>query len=354
MKKLSLVILTMITIVSCTKELPKNYLTFSGKLENNKDSILTIKSRSGIIKMIKINSDGTFKDTLKVKKPQVFFIETNPTKGGPIYLNNGYDLVLNGDLENFQENLTYSGKGADSNNFIISQINFSKQVMGDNPMELFTLEKTEFTKRVNKLKTGMDSVLNLYKDIDSTLYSNAKKQNDQMINFATNNYDRQHPIALAQKEAKKKTTKGKISPKFINYQNFKGGKTSLDDLKGKYVYIDMWATWCGPCIAEIPALKKLETDYHGKKIQFVSISIDNERTAGTWEKAEEKWRKMVADKNLSGVQLYAGKDVNFVTAYQVNTIPRFLLIDPKGNIVDANAPRPSSQEIRNLFKELGI
>ena len=107
-------------------------------------------------------------------------------------------------------------------------------------------------------------------------------------------------------------------------------------------------------LAEIPALQKLEKDFHGKNIQFVSISIDNERTAGTWEKAEKKWKKMVADKNLSGIQLYAGKDIDFVTAYQINTIPRFLLIDPKGNIVDANAPRPSDLQIRDLFSELGI
>ena len=354
MKKLSLAILAAITIISCSKEHPKDYLTFSGKLNNNKDSILIIKSRTGIIKEIKINENGSFKDTLKIEKPQVYFIETNPTKVAPIHLSNGYDLVLSGDLKDFQENLTYSGKGSDSNNFILSQINFSKEIIGDNPMELFALEKTDFDKKVNQLKTGMDSLLNHYKDLDSTLYTNAKKQNDQMVNFAEKNYDRQHPIALAQIEAKKKTAKGMVSPKFVDYQNFKGGKTSLDNLKGKYVYIDMWATWCGPCIREIPALQKLEKDYHGKNIQFVSISIDNERTAGTWEKAESKWKKMVADKNLSGIQLYAGKDIDFVTAYQINTIPRFILIDPKGNIVDVNAPRPSNKEIRKLFSELGI
>ena len=63
---------------------------------------------------------------------------------------------------------------------------------------------------------------------------------------------------------------------------------------------------------------------------------------------------MVKDKNLSGVQLYAGKDTKFAEEYLINGIPRFILIDPKGNIVNANAPRPSDPNLEVLFKELGI
>merc|ERR1711916_38022 len=72
-------------------------------------------------------------------------------------------------------------------------------------------------------------------------------------------------------EKLKPLMKGMPSPKFVNYENNAGGKTSLDDLQGKYVYIDVWATWCGPCIQEIPSLKKIEKQYHNKNIEFVSI-----------------------------------------------------------------------------------
>ena len=142
---------------------------------------------------------------------------------------------------------------------------------------------------------------------------------------------------------------GRPSPQFKNYENYKGGTTSLEDLKGKYVYIDVWATWCGPCIAEIPSLKKVEKEFHGKNIEFVSISIDKASD-------HKKWETMVAAKELSGIQLFADNDWNsgFVKDYQINGIPRFILIDPDGNIVNSNAPRPSNPRLVELFTELNI
>ncbi|MEQ3690899.1 MAG: TlpA disulfide reductase family protein, partial [Flavobacterium sp.] len=118
-------------------------------------------------------------------------------------------------------------------------------------------------------------------------------------------------------------------------------------LKGKYVYIDVWATWCGPCRAEIPHLKKTEEAYHDKNIEFVSISIDR-------AKDHDKWKKFVEDKELGGIQLFADNDWNsqFVKDYQINGIPRFILVGPNGEIVNADAPRPSSPELVKTLDSL--
>lgn len=142
----------------------------------------------------------------------------------------------------------------------------------------------------------------------------------------------------------KKLIKGQPSPKFVNYENFSGGTTSLDDLKGKYVYIDVWATWCGPCKKEIPFLKEIEKKFEDSNIEFVSISIDKER-----DKA--KWRQMISDEELGGMQLLAENDFNsqFLKEYKIVGIPHFILLDTNGNIIDANAPRPSSNEIVQLI-----
>ncbi|MCG1034778.1 TlpA family protein disulfide reductase [Polaribacter sargassicola] len=170
-----------------------------------------------------------------------------------------------------------------------------------------------------------------------TLYSNnsTDEENNKEI---TTSYNKLKALA-----------KGNPSPKFIDYENNAGGTTSLDDLKGKYVYIDVWATWCGPCIAEVPSLKKLEKEYHDKNIEFMSISIDK-------EKDHEKWQKMIVDKELKGIQLFADNnwESKFVEDYMIKGIPRFILIDPKGNIINANAPRPSDEKLVKTFESLEL
>ena len=169
---------------------------------------------------------------------------------------------------------------------------------------------------------------------------------DNLIALADN--DKTKEAVLERFDKIKNLVSGKSSPTF-NYENFKGGTTALSDYKGKYVYIDVWATWCGPCIAEIPSLKALEHDYEGKNIEFVSISIDN-------KEAYENWRNMVADKALGGSQLMADNsfESKFVEDYAISAIPRFILLDPEGNIVSADAPRPSNEKLKTTFSDLGI
>jgi len=163
---------------------------------------------------------------------------------------------------------------------------------------------------------------------------------EKMTEQLTNMYE-QKQILLAMK--------GQESPRFVDYENYAGGTTSLDDLKGKYVYIDIWATWCGPCKYEIPFLKDIEKEYHGKNIAFVSISIDI-------PKDYESWRKMISEKELGGIQLIADNNwkSEFVQNYKINGIPRFILIDLQGKVVSADAPRPSDDKLKALFNELNI
>ena len=351
MKKLLLSLIAITTLLSCNKE--NSFVSISGKITNLKktDTILTLKS-STFSRSIQIQENGSFTDTLTIPKADYFTLLVNNKNSGFIFLNNGFDLELATDNTSFAENINLKGKGASSSNFLYAQFKFGKKL--GNPRALFNLEKTVFEKKIKQIKFSFDSLKTSYKNLDTMLVRTNDKQNNAFFNFLTQNYDREKSRSKAAEEIKNKLAKGNPSPKFNNYTNFKGGKKSLDSFKGKFVYIDVWATWCKPCIVEIPALKKLEKQYHKKNIQFVSISIDDERTAGSWDKAKTKWQKMVAKKNLTGSQLFAGKDLEFMKDYQVSSIPRFILIDPKGNIVNSNAPRPSDPSLTKLFTEVGL
>jgi len=170
--------------------------------------------------------------------------------------------------------------------------------------------------------------------------------------------DDEFKVYLTDKYSKVKLlAKGMPSPVFNDYENHSGGTTSLSDLKGKYVYIDIWATWCGPCLREVPDLKRVESEYHNKNIEFVSVSVDRGSDY-------EKWTKMVNDKELGGEQLFADRTfkggaiakipTKFIRDYAIEGIPRFILIDPEGNIVSGDAPRPSNPKLVAMFEELGI
>ncbi len=129
----------------------------------------------------------------------------------------------------------------------------------------------------------------------------------------------------------------------FSYENLAGKKVSMNDLKGKVVLIDVWATWCGPCKVEIPHLKKLEEEFKGKNVEFVSISVDV-------EKDKEKWKNMIAKDSLGGTQLFAGGWSDITKYYDITGIPRFLVFDQNGKIVTADAPRPSAPELKELLE----
>ncbi|WP_207535997.1 TlpA family protein disulfide reductase [Desertivirga arenae] len=130
----------------------------------------------------------------------------------------------------------------------------------------------------------------------------------------------------------------------FSYPDTEGKKVSLADLKGKVVLVDVWATWCGPCKKEIPALQQLEEEMKGKDVEFVSISVDV-------EKDKEKWMKMVKDEKLGGTQLFASGWSDITKHYKINAIPRFLVFDKEGKIVTVDSPRPSDPKLKALLEK---
>jgi thiol-disulfide isomerase/thioredoxin len=452
MKKL-LTLCIAISLFACKEEqAPKiDYTLFSGKIENPLDKTVTIYNGREKVAEMPLGEEGTFADTLKIESG--YYTLSHGRESSAIYLNPGDAIYVKLDTKEFDETITYSGKGAENSNYLAAKYLVDEKSNYDYK-KFFSMDETEFlaimdevkSSKLERVKSAKDiseklraleeknteyeylsdlqnyesahkyytnneqfkasesfikslesidynnkedyATLESYKRLVQGYYSNKISKHDnpsevfKIINkkafselktdlanrlnyeIAPNNKhnkayysglmemssDNKYKEALTAKYNKVKTlAKGMPSPKFVEYENHKGGTTSLEDLKGKYVYVDVWATWCGPCIREIPALKEVEQQFHGKNIAFVSTSIDKAKDHDTWV-------EMVKNKELGGMQLMAENDWNskFVKDYAIEGIPRFILIDPNGNIVDADAPRPSSPKLVALFKELKI
>jgi thiol-disulfide isomerase/thioredoxin len=136
---------------------------------------------------------------------------------------------------------------------------------------------------------------------------------------------------------------GKASPKgeivFINPKKSDGTEKSFDDvvaeLKGKVVYVDFWATWCGPCRAQFPHAKEMHQKFDSKDVAFLYVSFDRNET---------EWKDGVKKYELSGYHFYPSRQIlqTIAEKYSIDGIPRYMIADRTGKIVNDDAPRPST------------
>lgn len=340
MKKLTL-LLAGIVIASCSSE-PKDYVTLSGKIENQNSDSLVIRSRT-YSKTISVDADGSFKDTLKVEDGLYNFFDGTESTG--IYLKNGYDLNISLDTKEFDETISYKGNGSESNNFLASFALKQEEILNQ---DFDSMDKEALDNALNEGEKVLTALIDANQNLDSLVLASSKATIERGLPFYRKYFGDLIDLRTE--------LNGKSAPEFNDYQNFDGSTTSLSDLKGKYVYVDVWATWCGPCKREIPYLKEVEKNYHDKNIAFVSLSVDDDRRSGSWEQAEIDWKTMVADKELGGIQILSPKgwQSEFVQGYKIQGIPRFILIGPDGNTIEASAPRPSDEKLIELFNKYNI
>lgn len=123
-----------------------------------------------------------------------------------------------------------------------------------------------------------------------------------------------------------------------------GTKVALSTLRGKYTYVDVWATWCGPCCKEIPHLEKLVEKMAGSSsVQFVSFSVDSD---------VEAWKRKLESDNPAWPQFILDAEANKTLSETLNItgIPRFFILDPDGNVLNPDAKRPSNPELEAELK----
>jgi thiol-disulfide isomerase/thioredoxin len=138
------------------------------------------------------------------------------------------------------------------------------------------------------------------------------------------------------------------APLQLTYTAIDGRQVDVASLRGKVVMVDFWATWCPPCRAEIPNIKKVYAAYHDKGFEIVGISFDRPGDL-------QKLKDFVARENMTWPQNYEGRKHNeggnsFGERFAVTGIPAMLLLDKSGMIVATNAPGPRLEEaVRRLL-----
>jgi thiol-disulfide isomerase/thioredoxin len=322
MKKIGILLMALVfSNISFGQE---NSVKFQADIANRNGDIIFIKNKNVIVREIKVQGDGHFFTSFDVKEGMYQLYDGQEYTD--LFLKNGYDLTLKMDSKNFDESVSYTGKGSLENNYLAQKIRDDSAFNYD---DMLASTPDDFNKKINDKQNA--AIAKLEKGGYDVNFIALQKKAAQQELFEMKMY-------FKQKQEQQKLNNAP-APSF-DYVNYAGGKTKLEDLRGKYVYIDVWATWCGPCRGEIPHLKKVEEKYHGKNIAFVSISVDV-------QKDFEKWKTFVKDKELGGIQLFADKDWNsdFTKAFGINSIPRFILIDPTGKVVDADAARPSDPKL---------
>jgi len=152
------------------------------------------------------------------------------------------------------------------------------------------------------------------------------------------------PKMIAEKQTSlRQLGKDRVAP-YFEASDISGNKFSYKSYEGKYLFIDIWATWCVPCRREIPYLAILKQKYAGQAIEFISVSIDNKVSA---------WKKfMESVDNKDQFHSMPGNAASVNEVYNADLIPAFVLIAPHGKSVNPATFRPSDPALVFLLDEL--
>ena len=446
MKKLFILSLASLGFWACSKR--ADYALLSGKFDGLNGAPLELRLIGGDVdKTIKVQPDGTFKDTIKA--PDNYYVLFNPQGIElPMYLAQGDELAVNIDVTKMPLSIKLAGKDTVATAYLRKKFDLS--------IELQNGLEDLFKKGVEDFKKGVEDYGKKYTDFlknTKNLSSDFVKKEEKAINYemlyAKSVYERAHkrysgeevklPKEFADEVAKldydnaedyntfhtykelvlnnlfdkyddnaanpwgklidhvkglksasikkdlaryfitgvsagnadeinqqmvsfikeyvkdtaaikeldkrlKSIEKTKTGSNFAGFEaeDINGKAVNYESLKGKLVYVDVWATWCKPCLQELPAMKALQEEYKGKDITFVSLSVDKDK---------EAWKAMVTEEKMQGVQLHIdlGAHRDFIENYDLTGIPRFFLISKEGKIISISAPRPSEAKIKELI-----
>ncbi len=352
---------------------------------NSNYCVFSFRNRES--KKMSLSSYKSFCDSIKTiaeQKRQVFIKEINPSAEISNWTKDDINIKYRESLINFPYFKAYEKKikyqdldiPADYFNFLESiETAFSDSIINTNIYQLInaytgniaqrTIQDTTLTKE-KYFATLMNVLLDKHQEsyfkqllIGNIFYINLN-QND--LDFFTdhktlldNNVHElsiKTPLNNYYKELKRQMNNPEInSNAILSRMNGTTAKSLIDTIcsqnKGKVIYLDFWATWCGPCRAEMPNSKKLKQKLAGKDIEFVYLCLNSN---------EQQWKLALSQMQLDGKHFFCDKEqsISIRKGFEINGIPHYMLINKKGHIVESGSYlRPAnSATIKKIEKLL--
>jgi thiol-disulfide isomerase/thioredoxin len=318
----------------------------SGKITDPSSKMVylrgTIPGEDGKMKQIYYDSTALNENNEFVLKAEIdstvqaSFYDGNEV--AQIILSPGDEIRLTLNTAAFDETVQFYGKGAEKNNAIaaLMMVNEKNSIVVN---QLISQNRTDSTAIFPKNDELGESYIELVKSYQKYT-PGFKAYGDQLIaqKEASTKMLKQYIRGKIEFRKKMEPLLGKAAIDFTGI-DLEGNETSLSDYKGKITVIDFWATWCGPCKAEFPAYKELEAQY-GEDINFVSVGVYCK---------EEAWKEMAKNEGFSHNIFLSKKDAKQIKDYEVRTIPRYLVLNENFELIDADAPRPSSGKLQQYW-----
>jgi thiol-disulfide isomerase/thioredoxin len=140
------------------------------------------------------------------------------------------------------------------------------------------------------------------------------------------------------------TAKLKTEPLDLKFTALDGTEIDLAKMRGKVVLIDFWATWCGPCVQEVPNVVEAYEDLHPKGFEIIGISLDKDKA---------KFEAFIKEKGMAWPQYFDGKgwQNEISSRFGIQSIPAMWLVDKKGMLVETNAREDLEEKVEKLLAE---
>lgn len=340
MKKL---IFSLFFLAFTAQSTAQNTATLSGKISHptgEKAYLRTLVMENGRYNHVYLDScileDGLFQLQADLDS-LTFLIFYDGKEHTGFYLAPGENLELYLDTKLFDESIIYKGDHSDLNN-MLHALSMSKEIF--NYKLNWVISNTE-TKILEDLDTTIlfaeidhqDQIIIDYINANKDAYPELKNALEDEIDIR-NKRNKKFKEAYRKRYRMRDLENSLVGQPFIEISgvNLKDKNVQLSDFYGQLMVIDFWANWCGPCKAEFPGLHELEKSFENK-VTFVSIGIYCKK---------EAWKEMAEIEGFkNNIFLDKEEAEKLKEAYMLSSIPRYIILNGKGEIININAPRPS-------------